>query len=69
MAAAEELLARKDRYDKVARLIFEAAIVEGRCAELLLSLLAGAACTVDPAGRLVITWVHPDNRREVEEGA
>jgi hypothetical protein len=69
MAGVEELLARKDRYDHLARLIFEAAIAEGRCGELLLSLFAGAACTVDPAGRLVITWVHPDNNGGVEEGA
>jgi hypothetical protein len=53
----ETLLADKDRYEPIARQIFEAAIAECRCGELLLSLFDGAAATADPPGRLKIVWL------------
>jgi hypothetical protein len=52
----ETLLAGKERYEPIARRIFEAAIAESRCGELLLCLFDGAAASIDPAGRLQIIW-------------
>ncbi len=52
-----EVLADPGRYEQIAQRIFEIAIAEGRCAELLLSLFAGAGCTISPAGELRVWWL------------
>lgn len=54
----EQLLADKGRYEPVASLIVRQALAEGRSAELLLSLMAGAACTINQSGRLEIVWLN-----------
>lgn len=51
-----KVLADPGRYEAVAQRIFEIAIAEGRCAELLLSLFAGAGCTISPRGELRVWW-------------
>lgn len=51
-----DVLAERGRYEPVARRIFEMAIAEGRCAELLLSLFAGAGCTIGAEGELRVWW-------------
>jgi hypothetical protein len=58
----ETLLAGKERYEPIARRIFEAAIAESRCGELLLCLFDGAAASIDPAGRLQIIWARLEIR-------
>ena len=46
-----------ERFEPIARRIFDAAIAERRCGELLLSLFDGAGVTVNhKTGRLVIAW-------------
>jgi hypothetical protein len=62
-----EFLAERGRYEPVARRIFEIAIAEGRCAELLLSLFAGAGCTIGAEGELRVWW--PAAGKEEGEGA
>jgi hypothetical protein len=52
-----EVLADPGRYEQIAQRIFEIAIAEGRCAELLLSLFAGAGCTISPDGELRVWWL------------
>jgi hypothetical protein len=49
-------LPERSRYEPLARRIFEIAIAEGRCAELLLSLFAGAGCTIGATGELRVWW-------------
>jgi hypothetical protein len=61
------VLAESGRYEPVARRIFEISIAEGRCAELLLSLFAGAGCTIGDEGELRVWW--PTAGNEGEEGA
>jgi hypothetical protein len=61
------VLAERGRYEPVARRIFELAIAEGRCAELLLSLFAGAGCTIGAEGELRVWW--PTAGKEEGEGA
>ena len=62
-----DVLADLSRYEPVARRIFEIAIAEGRCAELLLSLFAGAGCTIGATGELRVWW--PTAGKEEGEGA
>jgi hypothetical protein len=62
-----DVLADPGRYEPVARRIFETAIAEGRCAELLLSLFAGAGCTIGDEGELRVWW--PTAGNEGGEGA
>lgn len=45
-----------ERFEPIARRIFDAAIAERRCGELLLSLFDGAGASVAVSGELVITW-------------
>jgi hypothetical protein len=59
-----EVLADPGRYEPVARRIFEIAIAEGRCAELLLALFAGAGCTIGAEGELRVWW--PTSGKEGE---
>ena len=62
-----DVLADLSRYEPLARRIFEIAIAEGRCAELLLSLFAGAGCTIGATGELRVWW--PTAGKEEGEGA
>ena len=62
-----EVLADLSRYEPVARRIIEIAIAEGRCADLLLSLFAGAGCTIGSTGELRVWW--PTAGKEEGEGA
>ena len=62
-----DVLADPGRYEPLARRIFEIAIAEGRCAELLLSLFAGAGCTIGATGELRVWW--PTAGKEEGEGA
>jgi hypothetical protein len=62
-----DVLAERGSYEPLARRIFEIAIAEGRCAELLLSLFAGAGCTIGARGELRVWW--PTAGKEEGEGA
>ncbi|MCU4183871.1 hypothetical protein K6U06_05825 [Acidiferrimicrobium sp. IK] len=62
-----EILADPGRYEQIAQRIFEIAIAQGRCAELLLSLFAGAGCTIAAEGDLRVWW--PRAGMEGGEGA
>jgi hypothetical protein len=61
-----EVLADPGRYEQIAQRIFEIAIAEGRCAELLLSLFAGAGCTISPDGERRVWWLSNGKEGGVE---
>jgi len=67
MSLSPDVLADPGRYESLVRRIFEIAIAEGRCAELLLSLFAGAGCTIGAIGELRVWW--PTAGKEEGEGA
>lgn len=65
---ATQTPATESRLERMARLIFQAAIDEGRCAELLDALFDGGTATVSPNGKLVIIGLPQIQRLEAGTG-